>query len=90
MYVIIATSSIHITSAGYHFEAHPLGPLQPDLQLSIEEVISFSKSHGSTLYVINLLGPGPAATMVDVCYRKKRHIVQKIERSTQGIIFKDA
>ena len=90
MYAIIATLSIHIISAGYHFEVHPLGTLQPGLWPFVEEVTSLNKSHGSTLLVINSLGAGPAAGMVDVCYQKKRHIVQRLKRSTRGSIFKDA
>ena len=90
MYAIIATVSIHITSASCYFEAHPLGPLQPYLQWFVDEVMSFSKSHDSTLSVINSLGTGPAAAMVDVCYREKRHIVQKVKRSTRGSIFENA
>ena len=68
MYAIIATLSIHITLAGCYFEAHPLGPLQPDLWPFVEEVINFSKSHGSTLSVIHSMGGRAAAAMVDVCY----------------------
>ena len=66
MYAIIVTASICITSAGCYVEDQPFGLVEPNLQLSIEELISFSKSHHSTLLNVNPLGAGPVAAMVDV------------------------
>ena len=67
MYAIITTASIYITSAaGCYFEDHALRLVEPNLRMSIEEVISFSKSHWSTLLDVNSLGAGTAAAMADV------------------------
>ena len=80
---------IHITSANCYFEAHPIELVQPYLRPSIEEVVSFPKSHGLTLSFKNSLGAGLAAAMVDVCYLK-RHVVQKIKMSIRGRFFEEA
>ena len=77
MYATMVTASTHITSDGCYFEAHPRIPFRSNLRPSIEEVVSFPKSYGLTLLVINLLGDGPAAAMVDVCYQKRGILYKK-------------
>ena len=92
MYDIKKIVSIHITSAGWYFEYHPLGLVGPNLQLSLEETSSYFLSYWLTISGTNSPREGPAAAMVDLLWSKKMHIVQYCtkKRSTWGSIFEEA
>ena len=66
MYDIIFSASIHITSAGGYFEYHTLGFVEPNLQLSLEEINSYLLSYWLTISGTNSPRAGPVAAMVDV------------------------
>ena len=78
MYAITKIAFIHITSAGYYFEDHPLGLVEPNLLTSVEETNSYLLGYWLTISGTNWPGSRLAAARVNVGGRKNRHIVQKI------------